>query len=177
MWPQRHLSLLVAMIGMAQCNTQVEQGSAEECPLFFTEIGGCCYLFSSEIDKMGTWEEARAECQTIGEDTDHIMDLAEVGTSSDCSGDVQFMEMISALGEHVWLGASDAAQEGNWVWQKTGEQLSLSNNLWFYSDPSGGTSENCLLAAVLPDYHNRANFNDYPCSESHHFVCQIFPKF
>ncbi|CAL4161990.1 unnamed protein product, partial [Meganyctiphanes norvegica] len=151
--------------------------SAEECPLFFTEIGGCCYLFSSEIDKTGTWEEARAECQTIGEDTDHIMDLAEVGTSSDCSGDVQLMEMISALGENVWLGASDAEVEGEWVWQKTGEQLSLSNNMWFYTDPNGGTNENCLLADVFSSYHNRAYLADTTCSDTYNFVCQIFRKF
>ncbi|CAL4124069.1 unnamed protein product, partial [Meganyctiphanes norvegica] len=115
--------------------------------------------------------------QTIGEDTDHIMDLAEVGTSSDCTGDVQLMEIISALGYDVWLGATDAEVEGEWLWQKTGEQLSLSNNMWEVSDPSGGTSENCLEAGVFSAFHNRAYFNDISCSNTYNFVCQIFRKF
>ncbi|CAL4138098.1 unnamed protein product, partial [Meganyctiphanes norvegica] len=115
--------------------------------------------------------------QTIGEDTDHIMDLAEVGTSSDCTGDVQLMEMISAHGIDVWLGASDAEVEGEWVWQKTGERLSLSNSMWYYSEPAGGTGENCLRASIATSSHNRAYLRDLACSSTFNFVCQIFPKF
>ncbi|CAL4119567.1 unnamed protein product [Meganyctiphanes norvegica] len=149
---------------MAECDS---------CPFLFTEIGRCCYLFSSEISQTAiTWSDARQACQNLGIEYARNIDLAEVGTSSTCTGDVDFMQRISDKGHHVWMGASDIDQEDNWVWMNTGKPLLDTNNMWDLTHPNGGTSMNCMRAFVNGT-HRRPYFMDDSCTDTNHYVCQI----
>ncbi|CAL4067941.1 unnamed protein product, partial [Meganyctiphanes norvegica] len=171
MWqPQRlHFLLLIAMIGLAQCNTQVEKGN---CPFLFTDVAGTCYFFSSTVGATAPWYDALAACQTFGLEYGLPIGLAEVGTRYGCaSPDVDLMEEVSRKGVDAWLGANDIQFEGTWIWENSKYQLYLSNNMWYPDYPSGGTSRNCLAASIFEMYHRRAYFMDYPCNNLHDYVC------
>lgn len=59
---------------------------------------------------------------------------------------------------HVWLGATDAASEGTFVWSATGEPLTYSN--WYQGEPNDyGGDEDCVLAFV-----GQGSWNDVPCN-------------
>ena len=49
-----------------------------------------------------------------------------------------------------WIGASDIASEGNWVWVN-GESASSSELIWGGGQPdNGGGSQDCILVAGFP---------------------------
>ena len=52
----------------------------------------------------------------------------------------------------VWLGGSDADNEGSWAWV-TGEEWSYQS--WNSSEPNGGTNENYLII-----WTSDGNWND-----------------
>ena len=55
--------------------------------------------------------------------------------------------------EHVWLGATDAEEEGNWLWI-TGEPWSYSSWNPVSGEPNGGPFENCLDYSASSDKWN-----------------------
>ena len=60
--------------------------------------------------------------------------------------------------DHIWIGATDEATEGTWVWI-TGEPWSHTN--WAMGEPNGGSEENCL------EYTDgEAAWNDESCISS-----------
>ncbi|CAL4096627.1 unnamed protein product [Meganyctiphanes norvegica] len=177
MWAtMRQLPFLVAvMMGLVQCNDQVE--GAGHCPDLFTDVEGTCYYFSSDMGIEATWNDSLAACKELGDGLGHMnVGLAELGTSScGCATpDIKLMETVSAKGAHVWLGASDANHDGIWIWQESQQQLHLENSMWDNIEPNGGTDENCLIATVWSGYHNRPLLNDYPCTYTWSYVCQLF---
>jgi hypothetical protein len=48
----------------------------------------------------------------------------------------------------LWLGTTDIAQEGTFIWQSSGKAVNYTN--WYSPNPDGGTGQNCLL---LNFYH------------------------
>ncbi|CAL4068374.1 unnamed protein product, partial [Meganyctiphanes norvegica] len=146
------------------------------CPDLFTDVGGTCYYFSSDFQLMATWYDALAACKELGDGLGRInVGLAEVGTSSDgCTPDIELMQTISTTGHNHWLGASDGHQEDTWIWQESKEQLLDMNTMWHDTEPGGGTDQNCLIAGTWSSDHNRARLNDYPCTATGSYVCQIF---
>lgn len=68
--------------------------------------------------------------------------------------------------EYVWLGASDEASEGDWLWI-TGEPWAYTN--WASGEPNGGAYENCL------DYGDyEPGWNDENCGRNIHFYLVEF---
>ncbi|KAI4879714.1 hypothetical protein NFI96_013867 [Prochilodus magdalenae] len=55
----------------------------------------------------------------------------------------------------AWLGATDVAQVGVWVWTD-GSAFDYIN--WNSGEPNGGTNENCLMMNYI-----QVNWNDFPC--------------
>ena len=49
-----------------------------------------------------------------------------------------------ANGADYWLGATDAKQEGAFIWDHTGYTLNFT--AWGEQQPDGSSSENCLAA-------------------------------
>ena len=68
-------------------------------------------------------------------------------------------------GYNFWLGGSDTASEGNWVWQD-GSAFTWTN--WRSGQPSDYSSYDCLLW----EGHYR-NWRDYKCSYDRYSVCQV----
>jgi hypothetical protein len=69
---------------------------------------------------------------------------------------------------YVWLGASDEAIEGDWVWI-TGEVWDYTDWDPIYNEPNGGTYENCLQYS---DYSDK--WNDAPCYSNYNFLIVEF---
>lgn len=67
---------------------------------------------------------------------------------------------FTAIGtdEHIWIGATDEATEGTWIWV-SGEPWNHTN--WAMGEPNGGSEENCL------EYTDgEAAWNDESCISS-----------
>jgi hypothetical protein len=71
---------------------------------------------------------------------------------------------VSRLRPDTWLGASDEAQEGVWVWV-TGEPFTYTN--WDFGEPNDAGGEDCAVYAEF------GTWNDVPCTEYWPFVCEL----
>lgn len=71
-----------------------------------------------------------------------------------------------------WLGGTDSASEGTWVWQSDGSSIPLVGPHWqpCASEPNGGSSENYL--AICPQKYY---YSDYPGSSRLGAICQYIP--
>ena len=78
--------------------------------------------------------------------------------------ELDFLDTILAVGEKVFVGMTDIAKEGQWVWMD-GSNVTL-NPLWHDSFPNGGTQQNCA------EYVQNHGFHDKPCSVSRKYVCK-----
>uniref|UniRef100_A0A8C5B2P9 C-type lectin domain-containing protein n=1 Tax=Gadus morhua TaxID=8049 RepID=A0A8C5B2P9_GADMO len=88
---------------------------------------GCkCYWLTRG---WGSWNNCRKLCVT------HGADLVVVDSKEE-------MDFISRHGNN-WLGATDEASEGMWIWVD-GTVLSVDNPSWRRGKPDGDMDKNCL---------------------------------
>ena len=66
-----------------------------------------------------------------------------------------------------WIGFSDTASEGSWVWSSG---LSVSYTNWNSGEPSGGTEDCGHIYSDLWSVVGR--WNDHPCSNQQSYVCE-----
>ena len=78
---------------------------------------------------------------------------------------------------HYWIGLTDSADEGHYIWQHSSKPLSWSN--WKSGEPNNlGGDEDCV---ALLKRHNWL-WNDFPCGKSHdwgrdmHALCEYRHK-
>ncbi|CAL4074374.1 unnamed protein product, partial [Meganyctiphanes norvegica] len=167
--------------GQPFCNKPTKRccynnNNGSSCPAGFESIGECCYYISSDHNLTNTWDGARTHCQELGIEHNVNMDLVEVGTEGQCCNDLKLMEVLSYIKKTFWFGATNFGTNGTWVWQHSGEVLSLRNNIWRKGSPEGIAYLNCLASQYgwWNDYHRRDVFPTR-CSQSHiSYVCQIF---
>ena len=102
-----------------------------------------------------TWSEASAACQAAGQHLASVQSAAE-----------NALLVTAAAGNRVWIGGTDAASEGTWVWSPSGTPLSYAN--WGVLEPNNaGNGEDCLNGPEL--------WNDLPCTAKQKYVCQTLP--
>ena len=65
-----------------------------------------------------------------------------------------------------WLGGSDNAKEGNYVWNSSGASLNYTN--WAEGEPNGGTRENCIKYWSPP-----GKWNDGTCDSRLAIFCEV----
>jgi len=74
---------------------------------------------------------------------------------------------LQPQGTSVWLGATDLASEGDWVWQGSGTDMVYEK--FYPGEPNGGMAENCLIMM----YEN-GNWIDGQCSGTMNYhICEI----
>ena len=108
------------------------------------------------------WDQANAECQGVG---GH---LASVTSAQE--GDFIWNNVMDGANSTNarWLGGTDQAMEGTWVWT-TGEPFTYTN--WNAGEPNNsGGAENCLEY-----YYNINAWNDDSCSATRIHVCEWEP--
>ena len=132
------------------------------------------YLFC-RID--AEWEQAAAACEA------HGMSLARLDSAAEndwvAAGAQQLQLDQGTSDSAAWLGASDTASEGQFIWQD-GSPLTIDN--WFVNatgatEPDGGNSQNCVKMGFLPTLGNPAmpllgKLMDDTCDSNRAFVCE-----
>ena len=78
--------------------------------------------------------------------------------------ELHFLDTILDKGEKVFVGMTDIAEEGQWVWMD-GSAPKLSP-LWHGNHPDGGTSKNC------GEYQQKHGFHAKKCDETNKYVCK-----
>ena len=135
--------------------------NVEECPEGWTSLTGGCYKFLTE--KL-TWVEAKEECEKL------LGWLIEI--VSEEQNDAIYKEGLRQKIDWAWIGLSDTAKEGEWVWT-SGKKATFLN--WAPKQPSntnwGKVTEDCAaisLRAKTPPgqpWDAVKKWNDGPCNK------------
>ncbi|XP_072526156.1 uncharacterized protein [Salminus brasiliensis] len=119
------------------------------------------YYYFSTVRK--NWIEARQDCRARGADLVIINSREE-------------QEFIQKENIYVWIGLSDAEEEGQW---KCVDGSPLTTAFWRTGEPSDHDgNENCATVSIPAETHNA--WNDVPCSDTARWICEFtrtFPKF
>merc|ERR1719424_1460627 len=103
-----------------------------------------------------SWGEADAACLAAG------LQLATVQSAAQNAALV-----TAAAGNQVWIGGTDAASEGAWVWSPSNTPLSYTN--WYAGEPNNANGgEDCLEF----NYGTPGEWNDWGCTGKRKYVCQ-----
>ena len=101
-----------------------------------------------------SWDGANAACLAAG------LQLATVQSAAQ-----KALLLTAAAGNSVWIGGTDAASEGVWVWSPSNTPLSYTN--WNTGEPNNqGGAEDCMI------FQTDGTWNDGTCSAKIKYVCQ-----
>jgi hypothetical protein len=98
-----------------------------------------------------SWTDARAAAQALGPG----WDLATITSAEEDAFVISLLPGAPAQRSHYWLGATDVAVEGTWVWV-TGEAFSYMN--WWGGEPNNFGNEDYLAY----DFRGSWAWNDAP---------------
>ena len=112
----------------------------------------CYKLFSNRKP----WDEAKQHCKEMG----------SVLVTIISPGENEFVSsLVSTLDPaYAWIGASDTASEGSWIWVD-GSGLDGYTN-WGGKNPDGRPNEDCALI-------NDGQWNDVPCNLGRPYICKL----
>ena len=112
-----------------------------------------------------SWQESQEYCQSWGGT------LAVYGVKT-LQNRKRLIENLSINVEFFWIGASDIASEGNWIWVN-GERVNSSELIWRSGQPNNvGGNEDCLRVYGFPTSADVALAYDGLCSTSHLGLCE-----
>lgn len=132
---------------------------------------GHCYLVEASPR---SWSEARAQCQARGAG----WDLASLRSPLDSVFAAELLEI------EAWVGATDAAVEGQWLWADTaeafwsgtgaGQALNGAYTNWNSDEPNGGDNSDCArtLPRSLLFPRRVAPWADLSCAERRGALCE-----
>jgi hypothetical protein len=113
-----------------------------------------------------TWSDAETLCQDAG--YDGLVTILDSTENSDIT-DLLYVEGSASDKDIYWIGFSDTASEGTWVWSSG---LSVSFTNWNSGEPSGGTEDCGHIYSSLWS-HVLGLWNDHPCSNQQSYVCEF----
>nr|XP_053650234.1 macrophage mannose receptor 1-like [Cherax quadricarinatus] len=122
----------------------------------FVSVGGLCLSFMTWVEE--SWEESRQACHGLSGELAAVTDIEQLRAI------YLYLHQEGIAGHSFWLGGSDTAQEGVWLWTD-GQRVPMGAPFWGYVksyvlEPQGGRAENCLLLS----YDGFHYFRDYSCS-------------
>ena len=109
-----------------------------------------------------SWQESQENCQTWGGT------LAVYGVKT-LQNRKRLIESLSINVGYFWIGASDIASEGNWIWIN-GEPANSSELIWQGLQPNN--DGDCLRLNGSPTNNDVALAYDGPCTSSHWGLCE-----
>lgn len=147
------------------CDGAIDQGSVCD-PCVRHERDGHVYLFC--VDAV-SWTTARARC------VEHGYDLVVV----DDAGEQDWLWSIGGplSGDEYFIGLTDAAAEGEFVWVDGRLARSAGGDLLFTAwkstapDNNGAGGEHC----VELDRGASGRWEDVPCDQLQSFICELAP--
>ncbi len=124
--------------------------------------GGCWRV----LQVPRSWGASRRRCRSIGAG----WDLASIRSEEE-------NEFVDALGsDQLWIGGSDLASEGDWVWvddgtpfwegRQNGRAVGRAFVAWSGNEPNGGANSDC--ARTVP---GRAEWADLACALERQALC------
>ncbi|XP_062849618.1 galactose-specific lectin nattectin-like [Trichomycterus rosablanca] len=127
-----------------------------ECQEGWTQFGSRCFRI---FEQPATWAAAEQNCVNTG---GH---LASVHSNEEHSFIQGLVLSTTKSNTQTLLGASDAAQEGVWVWT---DGSAFDYSQWGSGEPNNFQMENCLTMNYFP---GTQNWNNVPCSFSYASAC------
>lgn len=120
------------------------------CPEDWINAGylGCFYFDNTEINRHLTWVEAMDSCSSIGGF------LAEVITEEQAD----FLKSLATLEQSLtgiqkwWLGLSDFAHEGRWVWSYSGVESEFTQWAAKSPDTSADNKKDCVIMSAKDQF-------------------------
>lgn len=106
-----------------------------------------------------TWESAKLFCEKKG---GHLVTISDEKENEFVNG-MRCRNLSTDYQQSIWLGGSDAANEGTWSWI-TGEPFTYSN--WEPNEPNGGTSQNYL------QMYSSGNWDDVQNEAGRFVLCE-----
>eukprot|EP00105_Crassostrea_gigas_P030777 XP_011453213.1 PREDICTED: perlucin-like protein [Crassostrea gigas] len=125
------------------------------CLIGWTPFNTSCYHLSGEST---SWMDAMKMCEMRGAYLVHV----------DAASEDDFItSLMKTNGVHnVWLGGSDWAVEGQWVWEPEGTPFQYS--CFSSGKPDNKNGENCLVKQTHHQYH----WNDKDCDDHNAYICE-----
>ena len=105
-----------------------------------------------------SWSDASAACLEAG------LQLASVRSAAENA-----LLVTAAAGNKVWIGGTDAASDGTWVWSPSDSPLSYTN--WHPGEPNNEYNQDCLLF----NFDAFGKWDDNYCTLKFKYVCQVPP--
>lgn len=120
---------------------------------------GHCLIY---VGTPATWSDARSACSALGGELATIGSLAENNLVLGLPTDV--------LAEpDVWLGASDVAMEGTFVWA-SGEAMGYTN--WRAGEPNDGGAEAGPEDCMILEADTEGTWDDRGCGALYPYLCE-----
>lgn len=82
--------------------------------------------------------------------------LATISSEAEYTFTQTLHERAGVSSDRTWIGFSDAAVEGSWVWDSG---ITTAYTSWLSGEPYGGTVENCALNIA----EDPPGWGDFPC--------------
>uniref|UniRef100_A0A1W7R8T4 Putative c-type lectin n=1 Tax=Aedes albopictus TaxID=7160 RepID=A0A1W7R8T4_AEDAL len=84
---------------------------------------------------------------------------------------VRTTDKFSEVSCSFWIGASDLAEEGSFIWVATGQELTYAN--WHQGEPNDhGDNEDCIQLAYIQSTEYNWSWNDNVCARPLYFICE-----
>lgn len=145
------------------CDGGVDEGSpsnpaCEDCVFIQSDDGEAYFaLCTGPL----SWPDARIACERFGPEAD----LAMLDNDNDQTA------LLAVTTVDSWIGISDEAEEGRWVWIDGSTSIVNGNKLaydgWDAAQPEGGSVENC--AEMDP---GKDGWADSECDAAQEYICR-----
>ncbi|XP_071801401.1 perlucin-like [Asterias amurensis] len=131
------------------------------CPLGWDAHRRHCYLYVEQPETFNT-AESNCNAQAQGGRESHVTSVLDTDEAAFLAGYIQHGS--------AWIGLTDIAIEGNWVWQDG--QPTGSQDWWYPNQPDNAAGiEDCVQMGA-----NRG-WNDYPCHYKLPYICKMLQRY
>ena len=106
------------------------------------------------------------EAKTWHDAQDHCAELNAILAEANSTSEMQLLQFYhNVFDRNLWVGASDAHEEGSWEWVSDGRVV--AQEMWARGEPNNAdVGEHCAELA-------NNGLNDMPCSYELPFLCQF----
>ena len=109
------------------------------------------------------WKEARANCKQKGGKLSEPIDVVQMNK----------VAIIGAVGggHLTWIGITDTAKEGNYVYDSNGQNINFSPH-WRTGYGSHGTIFNCI-SVFINGNSVHGKLHDFACYTKQYSICEF----
>jgi len=154
------------------CSGRIDENACRDGCVGAT-FEGVGYMFCYSTAQQRTWKEAETDCEA------HKMHLARVDSAMQNSF-IRKTALDVNFSDNIWLGGSDAAVEGRWVWiddaqfwmgNFNGRPIDGLFTAWDMGQPNSASGQEDCLAM----WANTTMWHDSTCGTHEAYMCQGMP--